>query len=102
MMMERDDGCRLATVNRDDFDNCTRKTLKELDVTSIDAIQYFVVACQILTFLLAKLDPKGKMSNMLIDEQEMEQVKKGLFLSQAISDKVSAIIISEITKHGNK
>ena len=94
-MMERCDGCGLTTVNSDDFDNCTRKTLKELDVTSIDAIQHFVVACEIMTFLLAKLDPKGKMSNMLIDEMEMEQVKKGLFISQAIAESVSEILKQE-------
>jgi hypothetical protein len=92
MMMEKDDGSGITTIHRDDFDNCTRKTLKDLDVTSIDAIQHFVVVCELMTFLLAKLDPKGEMSRMLIDEQEMEQLKKGMFLSQSIAEKVHEII----------
>ena len=93
--MEKSDGYGVTTIDCNDFDNCIRKTLKDLDVTSIDAIQHLMTSCEIMTFLLTKLDPKGDKSINIIDDIEMEHLSKGLYISQSIAEKVNEIIEQE-------
>lgn len=88
----------MVELDAKDYDNCVRKSLKEMDVTMLTAIQHLSTACQIFSYLLRTIDPVAEKSRPLLDEEAASMLRLGCYISRDIATTVDDTLVKKPKK----
>jgi hypothetical protein len=89
---------RTIDIDKKLTDNCAREVLKDHDITTLDAVYHLMATCQVFTYLATHLDPDGKLTNVILTEEELKLLRAGMYISQSIASKIE----KEVDRIDNK
>lgn len=85
-------------LDTDVIDNVIRKSLKDLDVSTLNTVYCLASTCQIFLYICSALDKSGEKTKELVGKQALEILSCGISICQKINDDM----LKELAKKPNE